>query len=99
MSVSVLSTFFLLFSEQSERCECILYRQDIPGENVPVLICAGLAGTILGYYHRRRLHRGLIRNSSKTKKNLVFLDGIRYAVFNVINVINSIRIVISSITI
>ena len=95
MSVSVLSTFFLLFSEQSERCECILYRQDIPGENVPVLICAGLAGTILGYYHRRRLHRGLIRNSSKTK----FLDGIRYAVFNVTNVINSIRIVISSITI
>ena len=33
-------------------------RQDIiPGENVPVLISAGLAATILGYYHRRRLQR------------------------------------------
>ena len=45
-----------------------MYRQDIiPGENVPVLICAGLAPTILGYYHRRRLQRELIRNISKTK--------------------------------
>ena len=67
MSVAVPVLYFCI-SEKSERSECTLYRQDIiPGENVPVLICAGLAPTILGYHHRRRLQRELIRNISKTK--------------------------------